>query len=172
MPIRLFKETRPTVGDDVFVAETAMVIGDVVLGARASIWYGSVIRGDVFHIRIGEDTNIQDNTVIHVTTGVHPTIIGDRVTVGHRALLHGCTIGDETLIGMGAIVMDEAVVGGHCMVGAGALVTPGTRIPDGHLALGSPAKVVRELRGGEIEHIKLSATHYAHLAASYIAAAN
>ncbi|MBT8493467.1 MAG: gamma carbonic anhydrase family protein [Deltaproteobacteria bacterium] len=168
--IRPFGESSPKLGDEVFVADTARVIGDVVVGDRSSLWFGVVARGDVFHIRIGDDTNIQDHSVLHVTSGQHPTLIGNRVTVGHRALLHGCTIADESLVGMGAIVMDEAVVGAHCIIGAGALVTPGMVIPEGHLALGSPAKVVRRLRGGEIEHIKRSAEHYVSLAQAYIAA--
>lgn len=167
---REFDGARPMVGEGVYLADTAVVIGDVTIGERSSLWFGAVARGDVFHIRIGADTNIQDNTVIHVTTGEHATVIGDRVTIGHRVLLHGCTIADETLIGMGAIVMDQAVVGTHCIVGAGALVTPGTVIPDGHLALGAPARVVRELKGGEIEHIRRSADHYVSLAHAYIAA--
>jgi carbonic anhydrase/acetyltransferase-like protein (isoleucine patch superfamily) len=123
----------------------------------------------VHHIRIGEEVSVQDNTVVHVTSGRHPTIVGDRVTIGHGVVLHGCTIEDECLIGMGAIVMDRAVVGKHCVVGAGALVTPGTEIPEGHLALGSPAKVSRPLTAEELEWVSTSAKHYVDLSARYLA---
>lgn len=168
--VRPYGQVAPKLGDGVFAAETAAIIGDVEIGDRTSIWYGAVIRGDVFHIRIGAECSIQDNTVVHVTTNTHATHIGNRVTVGHRAIIHGCSIADESLIGMGAIVMDGAQVGRHCIVAAGSVVTPGTVVPDGHLALGSPARVVREVRGGEIEHIGSAADQYVELAASYIAA--
>ena len=168
--IRPYGQKNPSLGEGVFAAETATIIGDVSIGRDTSIWYGAVLRGDVFHIRIGAECSIQDNTVVHVTTGKHATIVGDRVTVGHRALLHGCTIGNECLVGMGAIVMDEVVVGDHCIIGAGSVLTPGTKVPEGHLVLGTPGRVVRKLRGGEIEHIRESARHYVDLAASYIAA--
>ncbi len=167
--VRAYGQQQPRLGDGVFAAESAAIIGDVVIGPESSIWYGTVVRGDVFPIRIGAQCSIQDNSVVHVTGGKHGTVVGDRVTVGHRAILHGCTIGDECLIGMGAIVMDGVQVGSHCIVGAGSLVSPGTVIPEGHLALGSPARVVRPLRSGEFEHIRLSAAHYVDLAASYIA---
>lgn len=163
--------TLPTVGDAVFVADTARVIGDVVLGDEVSIWFGAVVRGDVHHIRVGRRTNLQDQTVVHVTSGRHPTIIGDDVTVGHRAILHGCTVGDLALIGMGAIVMDAAVVGERAMVAAGALVTPGTEIPPGTLAVGSPARAKRDLTDAELAYLGESARHYAALAARYRAAA-
>jgi gamma-carbonic anhydrase len=167
--IRGFGGVDPTIGDAVFLAENAAVIGDVHIGSRSSIWYGTVIRGDVFHIRIGAETSIQDNTVVHVTGGKHATVIGDRVTVGHSAVLHGCTIGDECIIGMGAVVMDRARVGKHCIVGAGALVTPGTDIPDGMLVVGSPAKPKRALTDDELAWIGSSAHHYVELAARYLA---
>ena len=167
--IRSFNNKTPELGDQCFVAETAVVIGDVIIGAQSSVWYGVVIRGDVHHIRIGEAVSVQDYTVIHVTSGQHPTIVGDRVTIGHSVVLHGCEIGDECLIGMGAIIMDRAVVGKNCVVGAGALVTPGTEIPEGHLALGSPAKVSRTLTDDELRWISSSSTHYVDLAARYLA---
>ncbi len=167
--IRTFDSKTPELGDDVFVAETGVIIGDVKIGARSSVWYGVVLRGDVHHIRIGEEVSVQDNTVVHVTSGRHPTIVGDRVTIGHSVVLHGCTVGDQCLIGMGAIIMDRAQIGKNCVVGAGALVTPGTEIPEGHLALGSPAKVSRKLTEEELQWIATSSSHYVELAARYLA---
>jgi len=167
--IRSFNNKTPLLGDDVFVAETAVLIGDVEVGARSSVWYGVVLRGDVHHIRIGDEVSVQDNTVVHVTAGRHPTIVGDRVTIGHSVVLHGCTVGDQCLIGMGAVIMDRAQIGKNCVVGAGALVTPGTEIPEGHLALGSPAKVTRELTDEELQWISTSSSHYVDLAARYLA---
>ncbi len=167
--IRSYNDHTPSVGDATFVAETAVLVGDVVVGARSSVWYNTVLRGDVFHIRIGDEVSLQDNTVVHVTSGRHPTIVGNRVTVGHSVVLHGCTIEDRCIIGMGAIVMDRAHIGSDCIVGAGALVTPGTDIPSGHLALGSPARPKRKLTDAELEWIKSSADHYVELAAGYLA---
>ena len=170
MPIiRSFEDKTPKIGDRCFVAETAVVIGDVEVGARSSVWYGVVLRGDVHYIRIGEEVSVQYNTVVHVTSGQHATIVGDRVTIGHAVVLHGCTIGDECLIGMGAVIMDRAVIGRNCVVGAGALVTPGTEIPEGHLALGSPAKVSRALTEDELRWVSTSAKHYVDLAGRYLA---
>ncbi len=167
--IRPYKGVAPRIGAGVFLAETAAVIGDVVVGDRTSIWYGTVLRGDVFHIRIGAECSIQDNTVVHVTSGKHATTIGDRVTVGHSAVLHGCTIADHCLIGMGAIILDRARIGRRCIVGAGALVTPGSDIPEGQLVLGSPAKSKRPLTDEELAWIESSADHYVALAAAYLA---
>jgi carbonic anhydrase/acetyltransferase-like protein (isoleucine patch superfamily) len=167
--LRPFKGVTPRIGGGVFLAETAAVVGDVAVGERSSIWYGAVLRGDVYYIRVGAETSIQDNTVIHVTSGQHPTVIGDRVTVGHSAVLHGCTIEDRCIIGMGAIILDRARVGRRCIVGAGALVTPGTDIPEGQLVLGSPAKPKRPLTTDELAWIESSADHYVALAAAYLA---
>jgi carbonic anhydrase/acetyltransferase-like protein (isoleucine patch superfamily) len=167
--VRSYGGVEPTIHPYTFLAETSVVIGDVEIGSHSSIWYGTIIRGDVFHIRIGSECSIQDNTVVHVTGGKHATVVGNRVTVGHSVVLHGCTIGDECIIGMGAIVMDEARVGSNCIVGAGALVTPGTHIPDGHLAVGSPARVKRALTDEERRWIQTSADHYVELAARYLA---
>jgi carbonic anhydrase/acetyltransferase-like protein (isoleucine patch superfamily) len=166
--IRAYRGISPTIGDSVFVAETAAIIGDVHIGARSSVWYGTVIRGDVFHIRIGAECSIQDNTVIHVTSGLHATIIGDKVTVGHGAILHGCTVGDRCIIGMGATLMDQAVVPPNSMIGAGSLVTPGTQLPEGYLSLGSPARPKRKLSPGEIAFLDASAAHYVTISASYL----
>jgi carbonic anhydrase/acetyltransferase-like protein (isoleucine patch superfamily) len=157
----------PQIGENVYQAESATIIGDVVVGDSCSIWFQTVIRGDVFPIRIGHRTNIQDFTMIHVTTGKYATQIGDDVTVGHRVTLHGCTIGSRCLIGMGAIIMDQAVIEDECLIGAGALVTPGTHIPAGSLVVGAPAKVKRKLEPGEIENIKHAAMHYIDIAAGY-----
>lgn len=167
--IRSYKGKTPVVGDGTFVAETAVLVGDVEIGQRSSIWYGAVLRGDVFHIRVGDEVSIQDNAVVHVTSGLHPTVIGDRVTIGHSVVLHGCTIAGDAIIGMGAIVMDRAVIGKNCIVGAGALVTPGTEVEDGYLVLGSPAKPKRRLTDSEIAWIRSSASHYVTVAADYLA---
>jgi carbonic anhydrase/acetyltransferase-like protein (isoleucine patch superfamily) len=162
----------PTVAPDAFVAETAVVIGDVVIGAGASIWYGCVLRGDSNAIRIGPRTNIQDGTVIHVNheregaAGTRTTI-GAGITVGHMALLHACTLEDGCFIGMKACVMDGAVVEAGAMVAAGALVTPGKRVRRGELWAGSPAKLVRMLSEAELRYFAYSADHYCELAASY-----
>lgn len=166
--IQPFRGVLPRLGDRVFVADTARVIGDVEMGEGSSVWYGAVIRGDVHHIRIGCRVNVQDLTVIHVTTGVHPTLIGDDVTIGHRAILHGCTVERGALIGMGAIIMDEAVIGEGAMIGAGALVTPGTIIPPRTLAVGAPARPRRPLTDAEIASLEHSAQHYVNIAASYL----
>lgn len=165
-----FAGVSPTLGPDVFIADTARVIGRVTLGAGTSVWFGTVVRGDVHDITVGARTNLQDLTLVHVTTGRYATAIGDDVTVGHRAVLHGCRIGNRVLVGMGAIVMDGATVGDEAMVGAGALVTPGTVIPPGMLALGSPAKVVRPLKPEELTLVRHSAPHYFELARIYRAA--
>jgi gamma-carbonic anhydrase len=165
--IRGFNGKRPVVDPTAFVTETATIIGDVTIGARASIWFGAVLRGDVYHIRVGEETSIQDNAVIHVTHGQHPTEVGARCTIGHAVTLHGCTVGDQCIIGMGAIILDEGVVGDRCIIGAGALVTPGTRIPPGTLAVGSPARPKRALTEEELTWLESSAAHYVELARVY-----
>lgn len=166
--IRSFKGKRPAIGEGTFVAESAVLVGDVEVGERSSIWYGVVMRGDVFHIRVGDETSIQDNTVVHVTSGRHPTTVGSRVTVGHSVTLHGCRVSDECIIGMGATVLDRAVIGERCVVGAGALVTPGTVIEPGQLVLGSPARPKRALTDAELEWIRSSAEHYVELGALYL----
>ncbi len=142
---------NPQIAADTYVAGSAEVIGDVTLGSQSSIWYGCVVRGDVHSIRIGEQTNIQDLSVVHVTGGKYPTAIGDRVTVGHRVLIHGATIHDDAFIGMGAILLDQVIVEPFGFVAAGALVTPGTTVKTGWMAIGSPARLVREIRDEERE---------------------
>lgn len=163
-----YKGKAPRLGEGCFLADTARLVGDVTLGHHSSIWFGAVIRGDVFHVRIGENVNVQDMALIHVTAGKHATLIDDDVTIGHRASLHGCTVGRGALIGMGATILDEARVGAHAMVGAGALVTPGTVIEEGTLWTGVPARFRRELRPSEREHLARSAPHYCKLAQVYL----
>lgn len=162
--IKSFAGKAPQLGAGTWVADNATVIGDVVLGPRSSIWYGAVVRGDVEKIRIGADTNIQDNSVIHVDSSGFATVVGSRVTVGHRVVLHGCTIGDGALIGIGAVIMNGAEVGEGALVGAGALVSPGMKIPPGVLAVGAPARVKRALTDEEKADLRESAEHYAELA--------
>jgi carbonic anhydrase/acetyltransferase-like protein (isoleucine patch superfamily) len=157
----------PRLAASAFLAEGSVVVGDVEIGEGSSVWFGTIVRGDVNHVRIGARTNVQDMTVVHVTSRTSPTIIGDDVTVGHRAVLHGCTIRDRCLVGIGAIVLDGAVVGPDAMVGAGALVPPGMVVPPGSLVLGAPAKVKRELTPEEIAFLRTSAANYAGYAARY-----
>ncbi len=164
-----YRGVHPQLGKNVFVAPSADVIGKVVLGDEASIWYGCVLRGDVGTITIGARTNIQDLSVVHITGGVTDTAVGADVTVGHRAILHGCTVHDLALIGMGAILLDGCVIESECIIGAGSLVSPGTRIPRGSLALGSPARVVRPLKESELAMLRSSAAHYVEVAAQHAA---
>ena len=147
--LRSYKGLRPRVAADAFVDESAQVIGDVVIGAESSVWMNVVMRGDVHWIRVGARTNLQDLCVVHVTRGRHPCEIGDEVTVGHRAVVHGCRVEGGALIGIGAVVLDGAHVGAEAVVGAGALVAPGARVEAGTLALGVPARSVRALRPEE-----------------------
>jgi carbonic anhydrase/acetyltransferase-like protein (isoleucine patch superfamily) len=167
--VRAFDGKRPLIDESAYVAETAAVIGDVEIGARSSIWFGAVLRGDVHSIRVGEETSIQDNTVVHVTEHRHATHVGSRVTVGHNVTLHGCTVGDLCIVGMGAVLLDRAEIGDRCIIGAGALVTPGTKIPAGWLAVGSPARPTRPLREEELAWLTDSAQHYVRLLERYCA---
>jgi carbonic anhydrase/acetyltransferase-like protein (isoleucine patch superfamily) len=149
----------PKLADSAWVADSAQVMGDVELAEDTSIWFGTVIRGDTDTIRIGRGTNIQDLSVLHADLGV-PLTVGENVTVGHKVMLHGCTIGDETLIGIGAIVLNGAKIGRNCLVGAGSLVTEGKEFPDGSMIIGSPAKAVRQLTPEQIEGLRQAARHY------------
>lgn len=162
-----YKGISPRLHPSVLVLDGATIIGDVEIGEGSSVWPGAVIRGDVCHVRIGARTNLQDGAVVHVTTDTNPTIVGDDVTVGHRAVLHGCTIKDRCLIGIGAIVLDGAEVGPDAFVGAGALVTPGTVVPPGTLYLGAPAKLKRPLGPAEKAGLLESAAHYVEVSAQY-----
>jgi carbonic anhydrase/acetyltransferase-like protein (isoleucine patch superfamily) len=148
--------------------ESAVVVGDVTVGADASLWFGAVVRGDVNFVRIGARTNVQDHAVLHVTSRAHPTVVGDDVTLGHRVTLHGCTVKDRCLVGIGAIVMDGAVVGEESIVGAGALVPQGMVIPPRTLAVGAPARVKRPLTPDEIAFFRASAENYVRYARQYL----
>jgi len=159
MPLFQLGQDRPQVHPSVFVAPGAIVVGKVELHENSSIWFNVSLRGDNDLIVLGEGSNIQEGSVLHTDTG-HPLTIGKRVTVGHQAMLHGCTIGDESLIGMQAILLNGSQVGRHCIIGAGALVTGNTVIPEGSMVLGSPAKVVRPLKPEEIEMIRQAAAGY------------
>jgi gamma-carbonic anhydrase len=163
-----FKKITPTLGRDVFIAPNAAVIGDVHLGDYSSIWYNVTVRGDVHSIRIGKNTNVQDNSCIHVTRLVYPTLIGDDVTIGHSVTLHGCILEDRCFIGMGAIIMDGAVIECGAMVAAGALVPPKKRIPTGEIWAGRPAKLLRKMTKPEQDFIDISAKNYVVLAREYL----
>jgi carbonic anhydrase/acetyltransferase-like protein (isoleucine patch superfamily) len=160
MAIYAFEGVTPVVDADAWVAPSADVIGDARLAAGASVWFGAVIRADNTPIIVGERSNIQENAMLHSDAGV-PLTIGEDCTVGHQAMLHGCTLGDRVLVGMGAIVLNHAVIGDDCLIGAGALVTEGKSFPPGSLIVGSPARAVRELDPAARAHLLLSAQSYA-----------
>ena len=166
--IRTFQGIKPTIPDSCFIEDTAVVIGDVVMGEACSVWFNAVIRGDVHYIRIGNRTNVQDLCMLHVTHDTHPLIIGNEVTIGHSVVLHGCTIKDRVLVGMGAIVTDGAVIGEDSVIGAGALVVEGTIVPPKSLILGSPAKVKRAVTDQELVWVKESAENYVKYARKYL----
>lgn len=161
MPLYTIDDIAPTLEDaeTVWVAPDAVVIGRVTLGSEVGIWFGSVLRGDNEPIVIGARSNVQEHTVMHTDPG-YPLTVGEGCTIGHRAILHGCTIGDNSLVGMGAIILNGAVIGQNCLIGAGALVTENKQFPDNSLIVGSPAKVVRTLDGAAIARLKVSAAHY------------
>lgn len=163
-----YKEKHPILGRDVFVADGAFVIGDVIIGDRSSVWYQAVLRGDSMPVRVGEETNIQDGAILHVTHDQWPCIVGNRVTIGHGAIVHACTIEDECLIGMGAILLDGSVVESHSLVAAGSVVRPGFRVPSGHLVAGNPAQVKRPLKDEEFKGISFSVQEYLKLARDYL----
>ena len=166
--IRTYQGIKPTIPNSCFIEETAVVIGDVVMGEECSVWFHTVIRGDVNYIRIGKRTNVQDLCMLHVTHDTHPLIIGNSVTVGHNVVLHGCTVKDRVLVGMGAIIMDGAVIGEDSVVGAGALVVEGTVVPPKSLILGSPARIRRSVTEQELAWIKESAENYVRYARAYM----
>lgn len=165
--IRWYKGIVPKIDPTAFIEETAVVIGDVMIGSECSVWFNAVIRGDVHSIRIGNRTNVQDLSMLHVTHDTYPLTIGDEVTIGHHVVLHGCTIRDRVLVGMGAIIMDGAVIGEECIVGAGSLVTERTEVPPGSLIIGSPARVRRPLTEQERNWIRESAANYVQYAGQY-----
>ena len=157
--LNTFLRKKPRLGQGVYIAKTAVVIGDVTLGAHSSVWCGAVLRGDINRIVVGHHTNIQDNTVLHLADD-YPCLVGNWVTVGHGAIVHACKVGDEVLVGMGAVILDGAVIGKQSAIGAKALVTQGMKIPPGSLALGAPAKVVRQLTKKERAKLKWWAQKY------------
>lgn len=165
--VRPFKGVHPQIADGVFIADTARVMGDVVIAPDASVWFGSVLRGDVGSIRIGARSNIQDLSMLHMSLGLSSTVIGEDVTVGHRVVIHGALVGDGALIGMGAILLDNCEIGAEAMVGAGAVVTAGTKIPPRTLVLGQPGKVVRELKESEWQQGRSLAARYVEVARAH-----
>jgi carbonic anhydrase/acetyltransferase-like protein (isoleucine patch superfamily) len=165
--LKTFNSTFPKIHSSAFITDDAIVIGDVEIGEDASVWFGSIIRGDVNYIRIGARTNIQDGTVIHVSSRTHPTTLEEEITVGHRVTLHGCYVEKGCLIGIGAILMDSVRVGANSLVGAGSLLTPGSQFPPNSLILGSPAKVKRELTADERGLLDRSWRNYVELKKHY-----
>lgn len=163
-----FLGVMPTVPESAFVAPSADVIGDVVFGESCSVWYNTTIRGDVNWIRIGDRSNVQDGAVVHVTNRTSPTRIGNDVTVGHSAVVHGCTIQDRVLVGIGSVILDHAVIGHDSLIGARAMVTGGVEIPPRSLVLGSPARVVRELTDEEVAKVASYAAHYVQYSRIYL----
>ena len=164
--IKVYKGIEPKIDESAFISDSTHVIGQVNIDKNVNIWYGTVIRADDNSITIGENTNIQDLSVVHVSKH-HSTIIGKNVTIGHKSIIHGCEIGNNTLIGMGSIVLDGAKIGEFTLIGAGSLVPPGKEIPSGVLAMGSPVKVIRELSQQEKDNLTKSALEYVKLANNY-----
>jgi len=163
-----YKNIYPKLEEDVFIAPNAWIIGDVVIGKRSSIWFNTVVRGDEHYIRIGSETNVQDSAVLHGTPLEFPLEIGDRVTIGHGAIVHGCSIDDECMIGMGAIVMDGAKIGKGSLIAAGSLVTQGLFVPPGSLVMGSPGKIIKTLNEAEQKRMLRSVTNYLTLISDYL----
>ena len=165
--IKSFLDKKPKIGKNVYISETAVVIGNVILENDVNIWFGSIVRGDMHYIKIGAKTNIQDNSVIHVTTGVSPTNIGSGVTIGHGAIIHGCTINDNCMIGMGATILDDAIIGEGTLIGAGSLVPPNMKVPPRSLVVGLPGKVIRDVSEEEYRMIINRPQEYIELASKY-----
>ncbi|HEY0428673.1 MAG TPA: gamma carbonic anhydrase family protein [Pyrinomonadaceae bacterium] len=165
--IKSFQNLHPKIHETAFIAENATVVGDVEIGEQASVWYGSILRGDVNYIRIGARTNIQDASVIHVSSRTHPTVLEDEVTVGHRVTLHGCYVETGCLVGIGSIILDGVRVGANSLVAAGSLLTPNTVIPPASLVMGAPARVKRALTGEEVENLKKFWLNYVSLSEIY-----
>jgi carbonic anhydrase/acetyltransferase-like protein (isoleucine patch superfamily) len=175
--LRPFLDKHPSLGQRVYIDPACTVIGEVELGDDVSVWPGTVIRGDVNHIRIGARTNVQDGTVIHVShdspynKGGYPTLVGEGVTIGHGCIIHACSIGDYCLIGMGACILDGAVIEANAFIAAGAVIGPGKRVRSGELWAGNPARLMRQLSEKEIEGLRYSADHYVRLKDQYLASA-
>jgi carbonic anhydrase/acetyltransferase-like protein (isoleucine patch superfamily) len=166
MAIYQLDDLTPSIHPTAWVADSAQIIGQVVLEENVSVWFGVVLRGDNDLISIGKGSNIQENSVLHIDRG-HPLVLGENVTIGHQVMLHGCTIGDNSLVGIGAVVLNDARIGKNCLVGAGSLVTEGKEFPDGSLIMGSPAKAVRQMSPEQIEGLKMFGQHYVENAARY-----
>ncbi len=163
-----YNNTWPQIAPTAFLVDNCDIIGDVIIGEQSSVWFHAVVRGDIHYIRIGDRTNIQDLSVVHVTVDTHPTIIGSNVTVGHNVVLHGCTIEDNCLIGMGARILDGAVIGHNSLVAAGSVVKQGFKVPSGVLVAGVPATIRRDLRPEDLREIDLSALRYIDYSAKYL----
>jgi gamma-carbonic anhydrase len=170
MSILAYRDILPQIAADVFIAPGAWVIGDVVIGERSSIWFNTIVRGDVHFIRIGSETCIQDNSTLHVTAPRFPMHIGNRVVIGHKAIIHGCTVEDECMIGMGAIILDGAKIGRGSVIAAGSLIPPGFEVPPESVVMGSPAKIKRKTEEADREMILRSWSHYVELAGEYFRA--
>ena len=168
--IRSYKGITPTLGKKVYVDESAVVIGDVEIGAFSSVWCNVTIRGDVNYIRIGKKTSIQDNSMIHVTHDTHPTIVGNNVTIGHSVNLHGCVIEDYCLIGIGAIILDGVTIGKNSIIGAGTVVAPNTKIPENSMVMGVPGRYKRAITKEERQHLRESAKNYVEYTKEYLKA--
>lgn len=168
MNIISFQDVTPRIEASVFVAPNVWIIGDVSIQEKSSVFYGSVLRGDILPITIGRNTNIQEHSILHTSVGLSPCIVGDNVTVGHRSTLHGCQIERNCLIGMGSTLLDNSHIGEYSLIGAHTLITMNTRIPPRSLVLGSPGKVVRELTDKEIEELQKSADHYVEVSRTYL----
>ena len=162
-----FDNKKPIIHKSCYISQNTSIIGDVKIGKDTSIWVGTTIRGDMNYIEIGQRTNIQDNSIVHVTTDIAPTIIGDGVTIGHGAIIHGCKIKDNCLIGMGSIIMDEAIINEGSMIAAGAIITPKTIVPKNTLMVGIPAKPIREITKNEYNEILDRAQHYIDFSKKY-----
>lgn len=164
-----YKGKNPKVGKNVFIAPAAILVGDVEIGDYSSVWFGTVIRGDIHYVKIGEYTNVQDNAIIHVTKDKFPVWIGNYVTIGHGAIIHGCKIGSNVLIGMGSVILDGAEIGDGCIIAAGSIIKEGAKIPSNSLVAGIPAEVKRKIKKLEIENLKKHAKKYAEYAKECIA---
>jgi len=169
MPVIAFESHQPLSENALFIAPDAWVIGKVSLAAQVSIFFGAVLRGDIQKIQVGAGSNIQEHALLHTSNGLGDCIVGENVTIGHRAIIHGAKIGSNCIIGMGATILDDAVIGDNCIIGANSLVSMKTVIPDGSMAFGAPAKVIRKLKDSEIAEIAISAKHYQKLGKYYAA---
>jgi carbonic anhydrase/acetyltransferase-like protein (isoleucine patch superfamily) len=165
--IKSFQHLSPKIHESAYITDDAIIVGDVEIGAESSVWFGSILRGDVNHIRIGARTNVQDGTIIHVSSKTHPTVLEDEVTLGHRVTLHGCYIETGCLIGIGSIILDGVRVGRNSLIAAGSLLTPNTQIPPRSLVMGSPARVKRELRQEEVKDLEKFWRNYVSLSRIY-----